>query len=251
MADRLTQLQDCLDQLATQMFACLRYINSHHDFAAIPGQPDMNPQYENQTESGPGNNATTAQGAGAGGSGLQENSNTQAQNSGVTGGMAATTAEGNGNAASIVAATATAATEQNTAPTDQPPDQQAPSQPQTQLQQPANTPPTATSPSAPLPDPPAIFSAALQELARDLIIKEQQIEALADALPGAGISEATQLARVAELETRLREAARERSKAVAERDRLLARLDAVVGRVGRGWGQLGAEGVRGERRLGV
>ncbi len=250
MADRLTQLQDCLDQLATQMFACLRYINSHHDFAAIPGQPDMNPQHENQTESGAGNNATTAQDAGgAGGSGLQEDSNVQVQAQV----MAATSAEGhgqgNGNTAGIAAAT-----EQPTVPTDQSLTQQTTSQPQNQPQpqpanqQPPNTPPQPSSPSAPLPDPPAIFSAALQELARDLIIKEQQIEALADALPGAGISEAAQLARVAELETKLREAARERSKAVVERDRLLARLDAVVGRVGRGWGALGVEG---EGRMGV
>lgn len=38
MADSLTQLQDCLDQLATQMFASVNYINSHHENAPIRGQ---------------------------------------------------------------------------------------------------------------------------------------------------------------------------------------------------------------------
>ncbi|KAH0390392.1 hypothetical protein KCU89_g15645, partial [Aureobasidium melanogenum] len=41
MADRLTQLQDCLDDLATQMFASIRYIQTRHQFASIPAQPDM------------------------------------------------------------------------------------------------------------------------------------------------------------------------------------------------------------------
>ncbi|MCJ1370417.1 RNA polymerase II mediator complex subunit [Loxospora ochrophaea] len=30
MADKLTQLQDCLDQLSTQLYASLRYITTHH-----------------------------------------------------------------------------------------------------------------------------------------------------------------------------------------------------------------------------
>ncbi|MCJ1256464.1 RNA polymerase II mediator complex subunit [Lignoscripta atroalba] len=45
MADRLTQLQDCLDQLATQFYASLRYITTHHPSAPIPTQPthDLSP----------------------------------------------------------------------------------------------------------------------------------------------------------------------------------------------------------------
>ncbi|KAI9695350.1 MAG: RNA polymerase II mediator complex subunit [Bogoriella megaspora] len=43
MADRLTQLQDCLDQLLTQMYASLRYIQTHHAYLPIPTQPSMNP----------------------------------------------------------------------------------------------------------------------------------------------------------------------------------------------------------------
>ncbi|KAF2837176.1 CSE2-domain-containing protein [Patellaria atrata CBS 101060] len=47
MADRLTQLQECFDQLATQMYASLMYIQTHAPYGSIPGQPDMNP---NSTE---------------------------------------------------------------------------------------------------------------------------------------------------------------------------------------------------------
>ncbi|MCJ1229499.1 RNA polymerase II mediator complex subunit [Toensbergia leucococca] len=39
MADRLTQLQDCLDQLATQLYASLRYLSTHHPSAPLPLQP--------------------------------------------------------------------------------------------------------------------------------------------------------------------------------------------------------------------
>jgi mediator of RNA polymerase II transcription subunit 21 len=39
MADRLTQLQDCLDDLLTQMYASLNYIQTRHPYGVIPGQP--------------------------------------------------------------------------------------------------------------------------------------------------------------------------------------------------------------------
>jgi mediator of RNA polymerase II transcription subunit 21 len=43
MTDRLTQIQDCLDQLLTQMYASIRYIDTHHPYASIPNQADQNP----------------------------------------------------------------------------------------------------------------------------------------------------------------------------------------------------------------
>ncbi|MCJ1483991.1 RNA polymerase II mediator complex subunit [Schaereria dolodes] len=39
MTDRLTELQDCLDQLATQFYASLRYITTHHPSGILPTQP--------------------------------------------------------------------------------------------------------------------------------------------------------------------------------------------------------------------
>ncbi|KEQ70573.1 hypothetical protein M436DRAFT_53259 [Aureobasidium namibiae CBS 147.97] len=108
MADRLTQLQDCLDDLATQMFASIRYIQTRHQFAAIPDQPDI-------------------------------------------------------------------------------------------------------------------------ELARDLVLKEQQIEYLISVLPGIGESEANQSQRIQALEKELREADEERKVALAEREAMLVKLAALAG----------------------
>ncbi|KAM5387827.1 hypothetical protein ACJA88_001087 [Fusarium oxysporum] len=35
MGDRLTQLQDAVDQLATQFVACLHYVNKRHDLETL------------------------------------------------------------------------------------------------------------------------------------------------------------------------------------------------------------------------
>ncbi|KAH0368128.1 hypothetical protein KCU65_g4108, partial [Aureobasidium melanogenum] len=165
MADRLTQLQDCLDDLATQMFASIRYIQTRHQFASIPGQPDMS--------------EPTAPNAPAP---LQPNA---APNT-----LTASAAEQGGpNTAAL--------------------QQQDPTQP-------------------PGPDDPATFQAALRELARDLVLKEQQIEYLISVLPGIGESEANQSQRIQALEKELREADEERKVALAEREAMLDKLGVLA-----------------------
>ncbi|PNS17001.1 Mediator of RNA polymerase II transcription subunit 21 [Sphaceloma murrayae] len=142
MADRLTQLQDCLDDLATQMFASLRYINAHHSFASIPGQPDQAPT-------------------------------TQKNEDGT----------------------------------------------QTTMQDPAND---------IVPDDPALFQASLRELARDLVLKEQQIEYLIKVLPGIGNSEKEQNERIEKLDGELREIEGERKEAARERDQMKGLIEGLV-----------------------
>ena len=103
-----------------------------------------------------------------------------------------------------------------------------PSQPQTQTQTQPQTQPRILSTRPPRHDPAAAFTADLHELARDLIVKEQQIEMLIERLPGIGTSERAQRARMAVLEKQLREIEEERARAVAEKERLLER---VAGRI--------------------
>ncbi|KAG9530962.1 hypothetical protein KCU93_g2140, partial [Aureobasidium melanogenum] len=166
MADRLTQLQDCLDDLATQMFASIRYIQTRHQFASIPAQPDMSDP--------------TAPNAPAP---LQPNA---APNT-----LTASAAEQGGPDAAALQ----------------------------QQQDPNHT---------PGPDDPATFQAALRELARDLVLKEQQIEYLISVLPGIGESEANQSQRIQALEKELREADQERKVALAEREAMLDKLGALA-----------------------
>lgn len=83
----------------------------------------------------------------------------------------------------------------------------------------------------PQPDSPRTFAARQRELARDLIIKEQQIEYLISVLPGIGASEAEQEARIRELETQLREAEKERVAKAEELKQLRGRLEDVLGAV--------------------
>ncbi|THW54118.1 hypothetical protein D6D18_08382 [Aureobasidium pullulans] len=168
MADRLTQLQDCLDDLATQMFASIRYIQTRHQYGDIPGQPDM---------SDPTPNAPAP---------LQPN-------------------------AAPDTLTATAA-EQNPALANNPEASALEGQDPAQIG----------------PDDPVTFQAALKELARDLVLKEQQIEYLISVLPGIGESEANQSQRIQVLEKELREADEERKKALEERETMLDKLGALA-----------------------
>lgn len=168
--DSLTQLQDCFDQLLTQMFASIRYIDTHHPYGQIEGQSDQSP-------------ATTA----------------------IT-------------------------------------------QPQPPATQPTQTLPIHSSssnaqssdPAQPPPPPrfqteaeirytsrPA-FRPTLQELAQDLVLKEQQIEFLIDTLPGIGTSQLSQEARIRELEVELREVSEERKKWVTVQEDLVGKVEGVI-----------------------
>lgn len=72
-----------------------------------------------------------------------------------------------------------------------------------------------------VPDSKDVFQSALRELARDLVIKEQQIEYLVSVLPGIGNSEADQNAMIQALEVELRKLDAERTEAKRDRDQML------------------------------
>ncbi|KAI9769815.1 MAG: RNA polymerase II mediator complex subunit [Geoglossum simile] len=126
MTDRLTQLQDALDQLSTQFYSTLRYLNEHHPHAS----------------SSPGANSSSS--------------------------------------------------------------------------------------SSSAGDSPVQFQQRTRELARDLVIKQQQIEFLIGALPGIGTSAAAQADRLAALQREMHDVEAARAGAVRERERLRALLDGVV-----------------------
>jgi len=154
------------------MFASLHYIQTHHAYAVIEGQPDMNPHSE--TSVNPAGPDASSEGG--------------ALNNGV--GQSGLASQSNGN---------------NEEKTDEP-----------------------------IPDTPEVFQAALRELARDLVIKEQQIEYLISVLPGLGSSESNQNQRIQALEKELREADEQRGVAMQDREdmlRLLGQLAAQCKRV--------------------
>jgi len=68
----------------------------------------------------------------------------------------------------------------------------------------------------------------MSELARDLIVKSKQIEVLITTLPGIGVSEYDQQARLRSLEAQLKEAEEERVKSVQEKEDARVRLESVV-----------------------
>ena len=72
------------------------------------------------------------------------------------------------------------------------------------------------------------FSADQQQLARDMIEKEQMIEGLITLLPGLKNNEQDQERRIRQLEEELKIAEEERKQAVKGKEEVLARLDAVI-----------------------
>ncbi|KAL1912222.1 RNA polymerase II mediator complex subunit [Sporothrix stenoceras] len=72
------------------------------------------------------------------------------------------------------------------------------------------------------------FRQGQEELARDLVYKEQQIEYLIGSLPGLENTEQDQERLIRELEEELKVAEVQRKEAVRERDEMLAKLDGVI-----------------------
>ncbi|KAF7900488.1 uncharacterized protein EAF01_007790 [Botrytis porri] len=72
------------------------------------------------------------------------------------------------------------------------------------------------------------FKEGQLELARDLIIKEQQIEVLISALPGLEDSETKQHQTILRLEQELKEEEERRKEALKEKEAVLARLEGVI-----------------------
>jgi mediator of RNA polymerase II transcription subunit 21 len=171
MADRLTQIQDCLDQLLTQMYATIKYIDTRHAYTSIPPQAD---QFASTT------NNTTSDAPQSTQNDTQSQTQTQAQQQSQEGGGA---------------------------------------------QQPELT---GTD-----PQPDDLFDQRLQELAQDLVVKEQQIEALVATLPGVGSSQDKQEAQLADLQRQLLELDEEAKEWAGEKTVLVGRLEGRLEGIGR------------------
>lgn len=78
------------------------------------------------------------------------------------------------------------------------------------------------------PKPQDVFKAGQRELARDLIVKEQQIEYLISLLPGLDHSEEDQERTIRQLEAELKVAEEERKEAVKEKAAILSKLENVI-----------------------
>ncbi|KAM5447441.1 Mediator of RNA polymerase II transcription subunit 21 [Microsporum audouinii] len=184
MADILTQLQTCLDQLATQFYATLCYLTTYHDHSpAIPPSniPTAIPQLKKIPKNAPPNTPASQPTSGQARGQDQQQQQQQQQADGAGGG----------------------AQEQNRG-------------------------------LPPRPDSPNTFAQRQRELARDLIIKEQQIEYLISVLPGIGSSEAEQEARIRQLADELRLAEKVRKQKRRQMRKLAERVDGLLEAVSRG-----------------
>ncbi|KAL4910068.1 mediator complex, subunit Med21 [Aspergillus multicolor] len=192
MADILTQLQTCLDQLATQFYATIGYLTTYHDNSpAIPPPiPTAAPALAK----------------------IQRNST----NPPIPASAAAILSQ---SSPSVAAGAVT-------------PGPPAPSAiPGAEGGEAGAAPGAGEEGLPPRPDSPRTFAARQRELARDLVIKEQQIEYLISVLPGIGTSEQEQERRIRELEGELREVEEERERKVRELRVLRRRVEGIWGAV--------------------
>lgn len=83
----------------------------------------------------------------------------------------------------------------------------------------------------PLPD--NVFRAAQLELARDLIVKEQQIEALISILPGLENSEKDQEDTLRQLDAELKSLESKCNQAFIEKQDLIKQLDEIISSIKR------------------
>ncbi|PQE15376.1 hypothetical protein CJF31_00008895 [Rutstroemia sp. NJR-2017a BVV2] len=150
MADRLTQLQDAVDELALQFVASLVWVNKHHDLVRV-GKNDV---VRKETKNSEG---------------------------------AAKVVEDVVLVRAIIAHTVTV----DPLPEDQ-------------------------------------FKDGQLELARDLILKEQQIESLISVLPGLETSEKDQEETIQRLEQELKEEESRRKQALKEKEVVLEKLESVI-----------------------
>ena len=73
----------------------------------------------------------------------------------------------------------------------------------------------------------------MKEMAKDLVVKSQQIEMLIANLPGVNSSEEEQVKRMKELERELEDLEGERIRAVKEKEALLKKVEEKIMGVGR------------------
>lgn len=73
----------------------------------------------------------------------------------------------------------------------------------------------------------------MNDMAQDLVLKEQQIEFVIRSLPGIGVNSADQEKRMRELEGELRQMEEERAKKEAEKQEMVDLLGDMIGKVKR------------------
>lgn len=96
-----------------------------------------------------------------------------------------------------------------------------------------STQPTQTTEAPPAQPTKEQFEEDLKEMAKDLVVKSQQIELLIANLPGVNSSEAEQVQRMKDLERELEELEGERLQAVKEKALLLKKVEEKIVSVGR------------------